>query len=91
MRNEKGAVDLMPSIGKQFASVLAFVHSLRIVHRDIKPRNVLVDRRPLAATGVTVVLADFGAACRVEYSLTGQKRQLKNLWGLIPISSSRSV
>ena len=55
-----GAVDLLPSICKQLANTLVFVHSLHIVHRDIKPGNVLVDRRPLAAGGTTAVLADLG-------------------------------
>lgn len=60
-------------LGQQVADALAVVHGAGVVHRDVKPANVLlVDRMPDAAheedpdapltTGPIVKLADFGIA-----------------------------
>jgi serine/threonine-protein kinase len=44
-------------ITRQIAEGLAYAHSLRIMHRDVKPQNILIfeDRR--------AALGDFGASC----------------------------
>lgn len=45
------------SIGAQLAEALAHAHELDIVHRDVKPANVIFDTDP-----THVLLADFGIA-----------------------------
>ncbi|MET0784804.1 MAG: serine/threonine-protein kinase [Leifsonia flava] len=55
-------------IGAQVADALAYVHSRDIVHRDVKPDNVLVTDD--AAYGYTLIakLADFGIAQFIDGS-----------------------
>ncbi|KAG5681214.1 hypothetical protein PVAND_010668 [Polypedilum vanderplanki] len=49
---------------KHLASALAYLHSMSIVHRDVKPENLLVE---LDGDGNVIMLklADFGLACEV--------------------------
>ena len=44
----------------QIASGLAFLHSIHIVHRDIKPNNILVSKNLNQLQSDTVKIADFG-------------------------------
>jgi serine/threonine protein kinase len=59
---EKMGLDI---VGAGIFSALAHIHTLGILHRDMKPDNLLVNY----ATGVTVpsrvVLTDFGVSCHV--------------------------
>jgi serine/threonine protein kinase len=50
-------VERSVSIGEQLAEALAHAHELDIVHRDVKPANVILDTDP-----THVRLADFGIA-----------------------------
>jgi len=66
---------LMPAytrtIGIQICDALAYAHQHRILHRDIKPQNILLtDDRPAAP----VKLTDFGIAYRLPGSTTVEPR-----------------
>ncbi|MCE9567323.1 MAG: protein kinase [Planctomycetes bacterium] len=61
--NEKGApiaLDVASRIIRKLAEALAYAHSQGVVHRDVKPANVILD-----AQGEPLLL-DFGLASRVE-------------------------
>ncbi len=60
MKNGPMALDELGSIAVQIADALAYVHARGVVHRDVKPGNVLID------PAGRVKLADFGIARLVE-------------------------
>mmetsp|Transcript_69198 Transcript_69198/g.198487 ORF Transcript_69198/g.198487 Transcript_69198/m.198487 type:complete len:411 (-) Transcript_69198:150-1382(-) len=53
-------------LAKQMVEAVQHVHSLRIVHRDIKGENFLSDRPDIGDPACRVALADFGTAKRLE-------------------------
>ncbi|MGW4113483.1 protein kinase domain-containing protein [Actinosynnema sp. NPDC004786] len=58
-RRMRGAMspEVVASVGAQIAEVLAHVHANDVVHRDVKPSNILLD-----TAGRRAYLADFGLA-----------------------------
>ena len=59
--------DLARRVMADVADALALLHSRGVVHRDVKPANILVVREPeRRATGITAKLTDFGIAQAVD-------------------------
>ncbi|WP_051772627.1 serine/threonine-protein kinase [Saccharothrix sp. NRRL B-16314] len=58
-RRMRGAMapEIVATVGAQIAGVLAHVHAQDVVHRDVKPSNILLDTE-----GRRAYLADFGLA-----------------------------
>ncbi|MBW8761822.1 MAG: serine/threonine protein kinase [Microbacterium sp.] len=55
-------------IGEDLANALEAVHAAGIIHRDVKPSNVLLAPPATASGRWTAKLADFGIACTPETS-----------------------
>ena len=59
---------------QQVCAAVAHAHRALVVHRDLKPNNVLVARSGPAAAGGTVKLLDFGVAKLLDADPTGTPR-----------------
>jgi serine/threonine-protein kinase len=62
-------VDRALSVTEQLLSALAAVHAQGLVHRDVKPQNVLVAADPLDGGRLEMTLIDFG----IVKSIVGQE------------------
>lgn len=70
-RLRRGALPVAQALGimRQLLSALAFVHEQKLVHRDVKPANVFLQRE---GAGVRVRLLDFGLAKFLAPEIGGQ-------------------
>ena len=55
-------------VGAQMADALSYVHGHAIVHRDVKPENILVSEIPALGYTLIAKLADFGVAQFIDGS-----------------------
>lgn len=64
LRQAGGRLPLRPALGvlQQVAEALAYAHDQGVLHRDVKPENLIVQRDRLAPGGLRVTLIDFGLA-----------------------------
>jgi serine/threonine protein kinase len=86
-----GNFDKLPGICKQLLLGLSHMHNLRILHRDLKPLNMLVNDRASAvgdndrrSRHVTAVIADVGGAIKVSTPVDGVIQEVVHEQGSEP-------
>lgn len=58
----------------QLSQGLQFLHSQKVIHRDIKPQNILVDHKD----GIRLIITDFGISYDNEDSAQGREEPVDN-------------
>ncbi len=71
-REGRLSLDRSVAIARQLCEALEAAHAVGVVHRDLKPQNVLIDREG------TAYVSDFGLAKSLEADVAGIKEPPKN-------------
>lgn len=71
--------DQVKSIIYQLLLALDYCHANRVIHRDLKPQNILIDREKM-----NIKLADFGLARTYYYPLKEYTHEIITLWYRAP-------
>ncbi|XP_017782481.1 PREDICTED: cyclin-dependent kinase A-1-like [Nicrophorus vespilloides] len=78
LSKERLPEDLIKSYVKQLFEGLAYLHSHRILHRDLKPQNILIDKEG------HIKLADFGLSRCFMVPIRAYTHEVVTLWYRAP-------
>ena len=71
-REKPISIDSFIDIAIQLADIIAWIHQRGIIHKDIKPANILID-----TNHNEICLTDFGTAASLDLSADGQTASLQ--------------
>lgn len=74
--------DKAEGIVRQLASALDYAHEQKIIHRDVKPSNVMIETRPDGSLVARVL--DFGLAAEIRSSMGRVSQQVTDTSGTRP-------
>ena len=76
--NKVISIDVVKSIMYQILKGMDFLHSKKILHRDLKPQNVLIDSK------LNVRIADFGLSRTYTIPIKQYTKEVLTLWYRAP-------
>lgn len=78
------------SLSMQVINALEYIHSMRVIHGDIKLENCLIDKRSKYSKDWNVLLCDFGMSCFFSNALSNKTYNDSNI-GSLPYASPELV
>ena len=79
---KKVPLDKALDITRQVAAALDYAHGEKIVHRDVKPSNVMIETKPDGSVVARVL--DFGLAAEIRSSMGRVSREIRDTSGTRP-------
>ena len=75
-------LDAAVDIVRQIASALDYAHERKIIHRDVKPANVMIE--PTEGGKNVIRVLDFGLAAEIRSSMGRVSREIRDMSGTRP-------